>query len=167
MAKIVRLTESDLTRLVKRVINESKYLKSRDMDRWMDDEKGRYVDDIENFDTDYDEEEFDDYDSFSEKHPGSTRHFNWGGDEAGKGIFDTYKNKYGPLKVRTRRNMDESEESGEERSDEEINKMVDYFWDSMTTGEKKRFMSKIDKERKEKGLPPIRTKSSRIIKKDK
>jgi len=105
MAKIVRLTESDLTRLVKRVIKESKYFKSRDLDKWMDDESGRYVDDIENFDTDYDEEEFDDYDSFSEKHPGSTRHFNWGGDDAGKGIFDKYYDKYGPLKVRTRRNM--------------------------------------------------------------
>jgi hypothetical protein len=105
MAKIVRLTENDLTRIVKRVIKESKYLKSRDMDRWMDDEMGRYVDDIKNFDTDYDEEEFDDYDSFAEKHPGSTKHFQWGGDEAGKGIFDKYKDNYGPLKVRTRRNM--------------------------------------------------------------
>jgi len=74
------------------------------MDKWMDDEKGHYVDDIEDFD-DYDEEEFDDYDLFSKKHPGSTRHFNWGGDDAGKGIFDKYKDKYGPLKVRTRRNM--------------------------------------------------------------
>jgi len=166
MAKIVRLTESDLTRLVKRVIKESKYFKSRDLDKWMDDESGRYVDDIEDFD-DYDEEEFDDYDSFSEKHPGSTRHFNWGGDNAGKGIFDKYKKEYGPLMVKTRRNMGESEEEGEERSDEEINKMVDYFWDSMTTGEKRRFMSKIEKERKEKGLPSLRTKSSRIMKKDK
>jgi hypothetical protein len=164
MAKIVRLTESDLTRLVKRVIKESKYLNFRDMDRWMDDEKGQYVDDIEDFDTDYDEEEFDDYDSFSEKHPGSTKHFNWGG---GKEIFDKYRDEYGPLKVRTRRDMTEDEEEGKERSDEEIKKLMNYFWDSMTTGEKRRFMSKIDKERKEKGLPSLNPKSSRIMKKDK
>lgn len=164
--KIIRLTESDLTRLVKRVIKESKYFKSRDMDRWMDDEKGQYVDDIENFDTDYDEEEFDDYDSFSEKHPESTRHFNWGGDDAGKGIFDKYKDKYGPLKVRSRRSMEEGEEE-EEHSDEETKKLVDYFWDSMTTGQKRKLMTKVDKERKEQGLPPIRPKSSRIMKKDK
>ena len=104
MAKIIRLTESDLTRLVKRVIKETKYLNFRDMDRWMDDEDiPNRPEDIPGFDTDYDEEEFDDYDSFSEKHPGSTHHFNWGG---GKEIFDKYKDKYGPLKVRTRRSMD-------------------------------------------------------------
>jgi len=163
--KIIRLTESDLTRLVKRVIKESKYFKSRDLDKWMDDENGRYVDDIEDFD-DYDEEEFDDYDSFSEKHPGSTRHFNWGGDDAGKVIFDKYKDKYGPLKVRTRRSMEEGEEE-EEHSDEETKKLVDYFWDSMTTAQKRKLMTKVDKERKEQGLPPIRPKSSRIMKKDK
>jgi hypothetical protein len=44
---------------------------------------------------------------------------------------------------------------------------MNYFWDSMTTGEKRRFMSKIDKERKEKGLPSLSPKSSRIMKKDK
>ena len=58
-------------------------------------------------------------------------------------------------------------EEKEELSDEEVNKLVDYFWDSMSTGEKRRFMTKIEKERKEKGLPSLRPKSSRIMKKDK
>lgn len=109
MKKIVTLTESDLTRLIKRVIQETKYLKSRDMDGWVDEFDNKINSkDIPDFDTDYDEEEFDDYDKFSEKHPERTHHFNWGPDfgAGGKRIFDTYKDMYGPLKVRSRRSMD-------------------------------------------------------------
>ena len=107
MKKIIRLTERDLTRLVKRVIQESKYIKPTGMPRWFDSDKNRYTDetDIENFDTDYDEEEFDDYDSFAEKHPDDTKHFLWSGGDRRKEIFGNYIDKYGPMKVRTRRNM--------------------------------------------------------------
>jgi hypothetical protein len=114
MRRIVRLTESDLTRIVKRVIKESKYIKPTGMPRWFDVDKGRYIDDtdIENFDTDYYEEEFGDYDSFAEKHPDATKHFQWDGADKRKEIFGNYIDKYGPMKVINRRSM----EGGDEES---------------------------------------------------
>jgi hypothetical protein len=43
MKKIIRLTESDLVRIVNKVIKESKYrAKFGDTDHWVDDEDGDY-----------------------------------------------------------------------------------------------------------------------------
>ena len=181
MAKIVRLTESDLTRLVKRVIREmdsdmprkSKGILGHkdswydEMDRRVNPDEFEHDEEIEFGPDDYDEyvkhtSDIDNKWPFVPDFENEKRGFK----NAGKSYFDRYT-KDSPLKLRKRRDMAEGEEEeGKEASDEE-KKLMDFFWDSMTTGEKRRFMSKIDKERKEKGLPSLRPKSSRIMKKDK
>ena len=149
MAKrIVRLTESDLNRLVRRVIKE----------RMDDDKEPEFTDfgmePIDN--TRFDDEEY------------MTDWQNRFKDWVGSGKSDEHRKHHASWKDRqTKKSMDESEEEGEQRSEDEMKKLVDYFWDSMSTGEKRRFMTKIDKERKEKGLPSLRPKSPRIMKKDK
>jgi len=168
MARIVRLTENDLTRLVRKVINEQRYLKHDKLNKWTsDDDSLRNFDTLPGEDSDYDEEVFDNYGTFSQKYPDSKPYSRgWGGQNP-EDVFGMHKNMYGDLKVRTPKSMAEGEEEGEEHSDEETKKLVDYFWNSMTTGEKRKLMTKVDKERKEKGLPSLRPKSSRIMKKDK
>jgi len=65
------------------------------------------------FDFDYDEEEFDDFSSMYDKFGDKTRWFSPG--ERGQRLFDMYKQKYGPMKIRTRRDMGEQEtEEGNE-----------------------------------------------------
>jgi len=76
-----------------------------------DDEHGFYDQDDRqytgDFDFDYDEEEFDDFDSFDSKYGGKQGMFDKG--EKGKVFFNKYKDKFGkPFRVRTPRNMDES-----------------------------------------------------------
>ena len=122
MAKIVRLTERDLTRLVKRVIQETgRYGSFGNMKR--KDFKGdQYIDDMDMYakdadiynigsDGDFDSEEFDDYESYREKYPeeddDSPMWFGKG--DMGRKMFDRYKEKTGkPFKVKTRRNMGRS-----------------------------------------------------------
>jgi hypothetical protein len=77
-----------------------------------DDEHGFYDEDERqytgDFDFDFDEEEFDDFDSFDAKYGGKQRLFAPG--EEGKKFFDMYKEKFGkPFKVRTPRDMEEAE----------------------------------------------------------
>jgi hypothetical protein len=77
-----------------------------------DDEHGFYDEDDRqytgDFDFDYDEEEFDDFDSFDSKYGGKQRLFAQG--EEGKKFFDLYKKRYGkPFRVRTPRDMGEAE----------------------------------------------------------
>lgn len=76
-----------------------------------DDEHGFYDQDDRqytgDFDFNYDEEEFDDFDSFDSKYGGKQSMFDTG--EKGKVFFDKYKDKFGkPFRVRTPRDMDES-----------------------------------------------------------
>jgi hypothetical protein len=179
MAKVIRLTETDLTRLVKRVIIEMDSDMPRrkkgilgHKDSWYD-EMDRPVNPDE---FDYDEEiEFgpDDYEDYinhterdfsKNKWPFGMRGHKKQDMGPGKEYWSRYQQD-GPIKLRKKSMTEETND--EEPSEAEVRKLVDYFWDSMTTGEKRRFMAKVDKERKEKGLPPIRTKSSRIMKKDK
>jgi len=114
MAKVIRLTESDLTRLVKRVIKESKRIGS------FDDEMGWYDEDDmpvnpEDFGNDYDEEEFDEFEPMHAKHGKDTKWFqdspkgmsSYGSTYTGKDMFDTYRKNTGkPMRIRTRRSMD-------------------------------------------------------------
>ena len=78
-----------------------------------DDEHGFYDQDDRqytgDFDFDYDEEEFDDFDSFDSKYGGKQSMFDKG--EKGKVFFDRYKDKFGgkPFRVRTPRDMGEAE----------------------------------------------------------
>jgi hypothetical protein len=78
-----------------------------------DDEHGFYDQDDRqytgDFDFDYDEEEFDDFDSFDSKYGGKQSMFDKG--EKGKVFFDKYKDKFGgkPFRVRTPRDMGEAE----------------------------------------------------------
>ena len=79
------------------------------------DDHGWYNQDDEDFegefDFDYDEEEFDDFSSMYEKFGDKTRWFS----PKGQTLFDMYKKKYGPMKIRTRRDMGEQEtEEGNE-----------------------------------------------------
>jgi hypothetical protein len=78
-----------------------------------DDDHGFYDEDERqytgDFDFDYDEEEFDDFDSFDSKYGGKQRLFASG--EEGKKFFDRYKDMFGgkPFRVRTPRDMEEAE----------------------------------------------------------
>jgi len=77
-----------------------------------DDDHGFYDEDERqytgDFDFDFDEEEFDDFDSFDAKYGGKQRLFAPG--EEGKKFFDMYKEKFGkPFRVRTPRDMGEAE----------------------------------------------------------
>ena len=81
------------------------------------DEHGWYNQDDEDFEGDfdfeYDEEEFDDFSSMYDKFGDKVRWFSPG--ERGQRMFDMYKQKYGPMKIRTRRDMGEQEtEEGNE-----------------------------------------------------
>ena len=100
MKKVIRLTEADLTRIVRRVIKETKY-GSFDEKDWADDSDRimHYSDGFDNME--YDEEEFDDFDEFTSKHPDQP----WfGKGEDGKKRFGHYKDHFKkPFKVRTRR----------------------------------------------------------------
>ena len=118
MKKVIRLTESDLIRLVKRVIKEERYgsfgnMKRPDFkgDTYIDDDD-RFVDDEELFgignEDEFDTEEFDDFESYSKKYPEDREDSpRWFKGKQGKTMFDTYKKTTGkPFKVKTRRPRD-------------------------------------------------------------
>lgn len=115
MKKIVRLTENDLIRIVKRVINEERYgsfgnLRRKDFrgDEWVRDDN-RHMGDEEIYgisdDDEFDTEEFDDYESYRGKYPDDENSPRWfGKGEGGKQYFDAYRQRTGrPFKVKTRR----------------------------------------------------------------
>lgn len=112
MAKIIRLTESDLTKIVRRVIKEQNKIGSFDDETgWYDEYDSRI--NPEDFGDDYDEEEFDEFEPMYAKHGKDTRWFaddSWGAAPSGKDLFDKYRKHTGkPMKVRTRRSMEESD----------------------------------------------------------
>ena len=95
---------------------ESKHYGSFDDEEWTGDEfNKKYGSDYFN-DDDFEENEFEDYPSFKEKHPDS-RWFGGGDDDdAGNSFFNKYKeHNNSPLKVRTRKS-----EMGEEYGDGEF-----------------------------------------------
>jgi len=91
--------------------HESKFLGQNrgDKEYWTDERDREYTG---GFDFDYDEEEFDDYDSFTEK-AGNQRWFQSGDQsDSGRRIFNAYRDKWGPLKLRKKR-MEEQGETEE------------------------------------------------------
>ena len=105
MKKIIRLTESDLMRIVRRVISEGEKFGSFDNKVWRD-ENDNLVNLVNLADTEEEEEEeFPDFKSLDSKHGKNTKWFPSG--ERGEKMFDTYKDKHqNPFKVKTRRNKD-------------------------------------------------------------
>ena len=98
MKKVIRLTESDLTRIVKRVIRESKFrTQFGDMGYWID-EKGNWVDydkDLENtgyYDFEYDP--FTDVEDYEEI-PDDIKEKLFPDSKFGKEFFNIYKEKHG------------------------------------------------------------------------
>jgi hypothetical protein len=79
------------------------------------DDHGWYNQDDEDFegefDFDYDEEEFDDFSSMYDKFGDKTRWFSPG--ERGQRLFDMYKKKYGPMKIRVAKGLEEEAETEE------------------------------------------------------
>ena len=103
MKKVVRLTEADLTRIVKRVIEEAKYAShnmspNRKYNDWMDADDIPTDVDFEGMD--FDEEEFDNYDDFKSKHGSDTKWVRPGA--ITRKTFKKYA-KNGPIKVRSTR----------------------------------------------------------------
>jgi len=121
--KVVRLTEKDLQRIVKRVIKEdldkmsiSEYSEDNfeDEDEYYgtfdDKHKVNRRNNTGNFDyEDYDEDEFEDFDSYRKSKYRKDRKNRWdfndSDDEMGRKFFKTYQEKSGgkPFKVRRRR----------------------------------------------------------------
>jgi hypothetical protein len=89
------------------VTRRPKMIGSFDDEHGFYDEKDRQF--TGDFDFDYDEEEFDDFDSFDSKYGGKQAMFASG--KEGKKYFDAYKDKFGgkPFRVRTPRDMGEQE----------------------------------------------------------
>jgi hypothetical protein len=84
-----------------------------------DDEHGFYDQDDRqytgDFDFEYDEEEFDDFDSFDSKYGGKQRMFDKG--DQGRKFFDMYKDKFGkPFRVRTPKTMNNDDMMEESRN---------------------------------------------------
>jgi hypothetical protein len=100
MKKVIRLTESDLMRIVRRVISEGEKFGSFDNKEWRDkNDKLVKLKDDEDYEN---EEEFPDFKSLDSKHGKNTKWFPSG--ERGEKMFDTYKDKHqSPFKVRTKR----------------------------------------------------------------
>ena len=93
---------------VAKEFNEGRYLGQRrgDKDRFYDEKDTEY---LGGFDFDYDEEEFDDYNTFTSK----VKDQKWfGGGGIGKEMFDMYRDKFGPFKFRKKR-MEEQGETEE------------------------------------------------------
>ncbi len=96
---------------VAKEFNEGKFLGQNrgDKEYWADEMDREYTG---GFDFDYDEEEFDDYDSFTEK-AGNQRWFQSGDQsDSGRSMFNKYRDKWGPLKLRKKR-MEEQGETEE------------------------------------------------------
>jgi hypothetical protein len=111
--------------------NEDEFLGQRrgDNEEWLTQDDIPYTGE---FDFDYDEDEFDDYDAFTKRVPNQK----WFQGSKGKDMFDTYREKYGPLKYRRRRKTgwDTREKSIDEIfSESKIDKVLNrYFKESAT-----------------------------------
>jgi len=86
-------------------------------DEWYDEKDRPYKGD---FDFDFDEEEFDEFEPMMKKHSNNAM-FQKGPE--GKRIFNAYKEKYGPMKVRTKKMSTEMSE--EDKVNSHVSKIMD------------------------------------------
>ena len=101
MKKIIRLTESDLVRIVNKVIKESMYrAKFGDTDHWVDDEGEHTYFDKDLEDTGYYEFDYDPYSEVEnfEDIPEDIKKRLFGDEKYGRTFYDAYKNKHGNFK---------------------------------------------------------------------
>jgi hypothetical protein len=89
------LKEGEYAKALLREEDSDVYM-SFDKEKWFDKEDKPYAG---GFDFDYDEETFDDFDSFMSKYSDKQRSFR----PSDKSIFDTYKNKYNNMMMRKRK----------------------------------------------------------------
>ena len=108
-------TEVDMEEPTEGEWNENVY-GSFDSEQWYDKEDKPFKG---GFDFDFDEEEFDEFEPMMKKH-GDGRWFQKGRD--GKRMFDMYKEKHGPMKVRSRKMGEMSEE---DKASSHISKVMD------------------------------------------
>jgi cell division protein ZapA (FtsZ GTPase activity inhibitor) len=97
-------------------MGESMYGSFKD-DEWYDENDRPYTGD---FDFDFDEEEFDELEPMMKKH-GDSRWFQKG--PAGERMFNMYKEKHGPMKVRTKKMGNEMSE--EDKINSHVSKVMD------------------------------------------
>jgi hypothetical protein len=121
-------------------------------DEWYDENDRPYTGD---FDFDFDEEEFDELEPMMKKH-GDSRWFQKG--PAGERMFNMYKEKHGPMKVRTRKMGDEMSEEDkinshvssvmdEIFSESKIDKVLSSYFE-ITESEKKEKKQKLNESKK-------------------
>jgi hypothetical protein len=116
MKKIIRLTESDLTRIVKRIIEEKDSYnyrgKFRDQDQWFDDKftpdydkdlksVGFYDDDKDWEGFEGEPEEYENWEDLPNDIPRDWEFYK--GNDRAKKFFDLYKEKYGPFQLHKRK----------------------------------------------------------------
>ena len=106
MKKIIRLTESDLVRIVNKVIKESKFrAKFGDTDHWVDDEGEHTYFDKDLEDTGYYEFDYDPYSEVEnfEDIPEDIKKRLFGDEKYGKTFYDAYKKRHGNFKYSRRK----------------------------------------------------------------
>ena len=113
-------TEVDMEEPIEGEMGEGRY-GSFNNDEWFDDVDKPFTGD---FDFDFDEEEFDEFEPMMKKH-GDSRWFQRGAD--GERMFNRYKEKYGPMKVRTRRMNTEMSEEDRDMFDGRPSKVVGVY----------------------------------------
>jgi len=106
MKKVIRLTESDLVRIVNKVIKESKYrAKFGDTDYWIDNEGEHTYFDKDLEDTGYYEFDYDPYSEIEnfEDIPEDIKKRLFGDKTNGRPFYDAYKKRHGNFKYSRRK----------------------------------------------------------------
>ena len=108
--KVVRLTESDLVNIIKRVIKEEEHFISQRSGNWMKNDRRNYLRPSDDFD---DEEEFDDFDKYNERFPTDIKdnpfRMNMGINDPDEIYNDAKRgfDSFGPHRIRTRKKRGE------------------------------------------------------------
>ena len=111
------------------------------------------------FDFDYDEEEFDEFEPFIQKYGDKMKWFS--PDESGKSMFNKYKEKFGPLKIRLSKGLEEAETEEGNAFSGALEKAKEEGKDSFEVGGKKYPV----KEAKEKWIQKTDMKKGSLHKK--